>query len=91
MLPHARGEEVRRGAVKNGDVQHSTFGHGHYWDSNPTLSPVRPEREVGSKHANRTPLQFPDIYGVDNKLGHRMGKRKQSPFQLNFQGQREFG
>lgn len=80
MLPHARGEEARWGGVKNEDVQCSTFGHAHYWDSNPTLPPGRSEQELGSMHANRIPLQFPEICGVDSGLGHRVGKRKQSPF-----------
>lgn len=45
------------------------------------LAPRRPEQELGSVYANRTPLKFPEICGMDNGLGHRMGKRKQNPFQ----------
>lgn len=35
---------------------------------------VKPEHELGSGHANRTPLQFPEICGVDNRLAHRIGE-----------------
>lgn len=52
---------------------------------NPMLPPVKPELELGSGHEYRTPLEFPEILGVDSGISHRKGKRKQSLFCLNLQ------
>lgn len=79
MCCHMPGVRRQGGGVKNEDVRCSAFGHGHYWDSNPTLPPGRPEQELGSMHANRIPLQFPEICGVDSGLGHRGGEEEAEP------------
>lgn len=75
----------RQVGFKNRDVRCSTFSHGRCWDMNPMLPPVKPELELGSGHEYRTPLEFPEILGVDSGISHRKGKRKQSLFCLNLQ------
>ena len=75
----------RQVGFKNRDVRRSTFSHGRCWDMNPMLPPVKPELELGSGQEYRTPLEFPEILGVDTGISHRKGKRKQSLFYLNLQ------
>lgn len=74
MCCHMAGVRRQGGRAKNEDVQCSTFGWGGIAGIPIPPSPVRPKQELGS-------VQFPEICGMDNGLGHRMGKRKQSPFQ----------
>ena len=93
-MPQLEGARTATNYNTNGrdeDVRCSAFSHGPCWDVSPTLLPVESELDLRSGHERRTPLESPEILGVHSGLSHTMGKRKQSPFDVNLQRQSGFG